>query len=301
MKTSNSYNIAALGGVLQGFTDSGKLSDVDIRTQCSEQYQIVQEGSSQRKLYCQFNDISNYGDDKLNAKQCGSSFSVNPDDYSNPTLGTEDYSHGFSQNSNKGSIVLQGSYVDVETRGSLTQNGEKDTEDCTVKGGCTSSVWCLEDIADNVFVKEIGGESWALVMKLAGNDFCMNSGKWTDKNSYNADKLLSDEMPRKQEYDAKSPLFYQMQSVTALRFETLRGSVTVEFEEGSTPQNLMTTNNVKFSKYPDWEQWKSTFGSTRERAPMFVRNGVVVMDPPPPCRNNVFKLMVVVSHACFVW
>ena len=63
-------------------------------------------------------------------------------------------------------------------------------------------------------------------------------------------------LPAHQEYDAKSSAFHTLGGVSALRFETQRGQVTVNFETPSTPEKLMTTNENKLAAYPDWNTWK---------------------------------------------
>ena len=103
------------------------------------------------------------------------------------------------------------------------------------------------------FTKIINGETWLVVMKLSKNDFCYGSQRWTDGHSYNPEKLSDDSMPAQNEYDAKSSEFHTIQT-SALKFVTARKKeVTVHFVSAGTPEKLITTNDVKFAKYPDWE------------------------------------------------
>ena len=151
------------------------------------------------------------------------------------------------------------------------------------------SLTSIDGVSEKVFVKadDSDDSSWALVMKLSKNDFCYDSSKWTDGKAFNPNKMLDDSMPGHRSYDAKSIAFHEMKGVTALRFQTARGGdVIVKFEAGATPENLMTTNDVQLSEYPDWGKWKAAFGSDRNRAPMFVRAGQVVKSPAPICRNS---------------
>ena len=50
----------------------------------------------------------------------------------------------------------------------------------------------------------------------------------------------------------------------------------VSFAASSNPQNLMTTNNVAFSPYPDFSSWRAVFSVDRCGNPIFVRGGVQV-------------------------
>ena len=109
--------------------------------------------------------------------------------------------------------------------------------------------WCLQGF----ITKSLNGETWLVVMKLSKNEFCFGSPRWTDGQQYNADKLIDDSMPTQNEYDAKSAEFHIMQT-SALKFVTGRGKeVTVEFASTGTPEKLMTTNDIKFARYPEWE------------------------------------------------
>lgn len=178
------------------------------------------------------------------------------------------------------------------------------------------------------------GSTWALVMKLASNDFCFSSSRWTDgaasvrawhqhlaqqrrcctdhiatlqreslstnhlvtipqllcpwcPQAFNAGEMLHPTMPEPAEYDAKALAFHWLRGVDALRLQTARGrETTLRFAGSGTPEELMTTNDVAFLEYPDWTEWKAAFGSDRDRAPVFVRAGEVVVDPLPVCRNN---------------
>jgi hypothetical protein len=143
----------------------------------------------------------------------------------------------------------------------------------------------------NVYTEVVDNELWALVMKLSKNDFCYGSDKWKDGVGHNLDKMLDATMPANEEYDAKSLAFHLMEGVTELRFvssggsRTSGGNVTVSFSSGATPENLMTTNDVSFERYPDWDIWKAAFGSDRNRAPVFVRAGEVILEGSP-CRSS---------------
>ena len=55
----NPDGLAQADGVLES-SGSGKLSDVAIRSLCTEQYKVVQMGSSLGPLYCSFDDITQY-------------------------------------------------------------------------------------------------------------------------------------------------------------------------------------------------------------------------------------------------
>ena len=50
-----------------------------------------------------------------------------------------------------------------------------------------------------------------------------------------------------------------MTDVTQLRLGNSRASVTVSFASASSPKNLMTTNNIAFNPYPNYQQWREVF------------------------------------------
>ena len=144
-----------------------------------------------------------------------------------------------------------------------------------------------------VYVKEEGGAKWALVMKLSKNDFCHGSSKWKDGQAFNPDKMLDDSMPAHKAYDAKHIAFHKLTGVTAIRLQTSSGSSSeVYFDGHGTPEQLITTNDVKissaggFNTLNYWNSWKSTFGSDRNRAPAFMRASKFVIDPKPECRTD---------------
>ena len=70
--------------------------------------------------------------------------------------------------------------------------------------------------------------------------------------------------------DAKSAAFYQLTDVTQLRLANSRASTTVSFASASSPVNLMTTNNVPFSPYPDYTAWRNVFSQVLQLMLSFV-------------------------------
>ncbi len=130
------------------------------------------------------------------------------------------------------------------------------------------------------------GGGWTLIMKLSKNEFCYGSTRWTDQTPRNADKLLDTVMPSTQEYDAKSAAFHLIDEVTSLRFATSKNAaVTVSFASPATPETLMTTNDVPFSPYPDYQTWRAAFGHDRQCGPVFMRAGVSIM--AGSCRTSL--------------
>jgi hypothetical protein len=131
-------------------------------------------------------------------------------------------------------------------------------------------------------------QAWVLVMKLSKADFCYGSPRWTDGRSFNADKMKDDTLPNHKEYDAKSAAFHTL-SADGIKLQTNRVSFedapVVEFRGVGTPEQLMTGEEIKLVKHPDWDTWKAAFGSDRDRAPTFVRAGKMVSDPAPICRT----------------
>ena len=126
-------------------------------------------------------------------------------------------------------------------------------------------------------------------MKLGSNSFCYGSTLWTNGVPYNPSKFVQYHQPHSctianilpsplclthvsnsllsstfaSGYDAKSALFDLYQGASQLRFSSSNGAVTVSFAWGSTPRDLMTTNNVPFSPYPDYQAWRAVFTSVR--------------------------------------
>eukprot|EP00927_Polykrikos_kofoidii_P073192 TRINITY_DN69263_c0_g1_i1.p1 TRINITY_DN69263_c0_g1~~TRINITY_DN69263_c0_g1_i1.p1 ORF type:complete len:1010 (+),score=136.78 TRINITY_DN69263_c0_g1_i1:225-3032(+) len=138
-----------------------------------------------------------------------------------------------------------------------------------------------------VLYKKLGQDSLALVLKLSKNEFCYDSDRWTDGLAYNPELMLNDSMPGIEEYDAKSLAFHRLKGVDALIISNAMGSsTTVEFELSNTPEHLMTRNAVAFKRYPAWASWNTVFVSSRNFAPMFVRAGLPVLSPDPPCRTG---------------
>eukprot|EP00928_Gymnodinium_smaydae_P054055 TRINITY_DN37898_c0_g1_i1.p1 TRINITY_DN37898_c0_g1~~TRINITY_DN37898_c0_g1_i1.p1 ORF type:complete len:352 (-),score=61.76 TRINITY_DN37898_c0_g1_i1:9-1064(-) len=140
-----------------------------------------------------------------------------------------------------------------------------------------------------------GVTAWALVLKLAQNQFCFNSSAWTTKGAINGDKMLNTVSPKPGEYDAKSIAFHRLKRVSALKFERNHGgpAVTVHFEGKDTPQQLFTgESGVLMKAYPRFDKWIKVFDpeATHQTKPMFMRNGVMVMDPLPPCRPGNYEL-----------
>ena len=84
--------------------------------------------------------------------------------------------------------------------------------------------------------------------------------------------------------------------------------MSVQFEteldaEKTTPERLMTTNEVKIVEHPNWDEWNAVFGnSTHEGAPAFMRAGEIVTDPEPRCRVGVYEPIACdgenQTHAC---
>ena len=60
-----------------------------------------------------------------------------------------------------------------------------------------------------------------------------------------------------------------------------------------SPEKLMTTNQIAMTAHPDFATWTSNAGSTnpmfgpsRARAPWFMRGGVGMTNPNPPCKSG---------------
>ena len=143
-----------------------------------------------------------------------------------------------------------------------------------------------------LLVKEENGDSWALVMKLSKNDFCHGSSRWTDGQATNPHFLLDTSFPNHREYDAKHIAFHKLAGVTAIRLQTKFGASEVHFEGSGTPEQLITTNDIKisaaggFNSKTYWDSWQTTFGDARDRAPAFMRADKFVTDPKPECRTD---------------
>jgi hypothetical protein len=60
-------------------------------------------------------------------------------------------------------------------------------------------------------------------------------------------------------FDAKSLLFDAMTDVSAITLVNSNGAVTVSFASAASPRKLMTTNDIAFSPYPSYRQWKKVF------------------------------------------
>ena len=129
---------------------SGKLSDTNIRSLCSEQYKVEQYGVldkvqgkwvPHRPLYCRFDDIDAYADDKRNTgKRCSQTFSA---EAFYPRRAVEHaWSSGFSTWGQVGSTILQLHRGDGRW-GSHICYGCKATDSKCKGGGCRSRVWCL--------------------------------------------------------------------------------------------------------------------------------------------------------------
>jgi hypothetical protein len=153
------------------------------------------------------------------------------------------------------------------------------------------------DGCGKVFWKQEDGVSWALVMKLSKNDFCFDSGRWTDGNAFQQDNYMLDETyPNHAQWDAKSLAFHKLEA-DAIKLQvringhgspqSFNDAPMVEFTDSSTPEKLMTTHDVKIVKHPDWNTWMRSFGNARQRAPALMVGGKFIIDPQPPCRNNL--------------
>ena len=72
----NAEGLAQADGSLES-DGSGKLSDVAIRSLCTEQYKVVQMGASpgDNPLYCTFDDIQKYADNAQCSKGCSLTYS----------------------------------------------------------------------------------------------------------------------------------------------------------------------------------------------------------------------------------
>jgi hypothetical protein len=166
-------------------------------------------------------------------------------------------------------VLLNPEEVPVET-GVYTHK-----EDSRMCPGCGS-----------VFYKQVGEHMWALVMKLSKNEFCYNSERWTDGLELEPYRMLDPSFPKHKEYDAKSLAFHRLAGVTQIIVESSKGAIAPTiFQFASTPEKLITANTVPLGAYPDWASWNAVFGSAANTAPMFVRGGMPVLHPAPPCRT----------------
>ena len=167
----NSNQLAQHGGNLSAGV-SGKLSDVAIRSLCTEQYKVVQLGSSKGPLYCSFDDISQYGDNiAYTGKDCSLSYSSNGDYPDVPLWNPKNMddiqaASGFSTWPSPGFTIPgatilqlsqfpQGQYGQHagHKNGSVWNQGSPLCSECQTtdsgcgalaasKGGCHSQVWC---------------------------------------------------------------------------------------------------------------------------------------------------------------
>jgi hypothetical protein len=163
----NAEGLAQADGSLES-DGSGKLSDVAIRSLCTEQYRVVSRESAHTPLFCTFDDIAQYGDNvQYTGKDC--SLSYNPTgrypDVSIGKLGHKWWDHrpggrsgwgtwvpatGFSTWSFPGAVILQKHYwqsIHWETafnfRGSQCYDCTSElVPSCGASGACYSQVWC---------------------------------------------------------------------------------------------------------------------------------------------------------------
>lgn len=203
-------------------------------------------------------------------------------------------------------IGLSGNYCGGGDRNDCSSSGNWAGDRRTLLWGrlasgyrSTHTVYSVEDGGD-VLVREEGGDSWALVMKLSKNDFCHGSPRWTDGVAFKPEKMFDDSFPGHQEYDAKSLAFHKLEGVSALKIQTNTASfsdaVVIEFANASTPEKLITTNDIKikptggFNSQAFWKKWEGEYGHSRQRAPAFMRADEFVKDPAPQCRSDPGKV-----------
>jgi hypothetical protein len=177
MMSTGPVNPAGLarGAGLLSAAGSGKLGDVAIRSLCTEQYKVVQMGSSLGPLYCEFDDISRYGDDQFYmGKDCSQTYSPTGN---YPAISWRQgrsfpYGHGFST---YGSIA--GATITQQKYGNAKKSGSPKCHSCTSTDGqcsttsdrCHVQVWCRAQR-----VKPVGG--WTLVYKIADTSTMMSTG-----------------------------------------------------------------------------------------------------------------------------
>ena len=118
------------------------------------------------------------------------------------------------------------------------------------------------------------GSGYTLVLKLAADQFCFGSTRWTDDMPYNEADTLDASLPTSGAFDAKSPAFYLLSDTTELLFLTATGSVVTTFAGPASPKTLMTTQSIAFAAYPDAPTWRTAFGHDRNQAPIFMRAGM---------------------------
>ena len=99
-----------------------------------------------------------------------------------------------------------------------------------------------------------------------------------------------------------------MTDVQSITLVNTNGAVTVSFASASSPRNLMTTNNIAFSPYPSYRQWKRVFTQVwlcddvvmtidrlqdRTDGPIFMRGGVMSTANynTAICRRNNIQLL----------
>jgi hypothetical protein len=124
-----------------------------------------------------------------------------------------------------------------------------------------------------------GGKHYALIMKLAKNDFCYGSSRWKDGAPFNAQKCQDGSLPN--EYDCKAPAFDNYGKTRVIRMTSQRNNlVEVSFDEPATPRRLITTIEVGITTIPNFNTWRSVFHSDRTRNPWFQRAGTPGNDDP---------------------
>eukprot|EP01048_Picozoa_sp_COSAG05_P006214 COSAG05_NODE_393_length_10383_cov_34.037923_4_plen_2027_part_00 len=153
---------------------------------------------------------------------------------------------------------------------------------CQLTDGCFFTAGGLCAAFDGIEETDQDGVRWGLVMKLSKNEFCYSSSRWTDGNGYNVQYMQDADVPTHQQYDAKSPTFHTALT-SSLRLQVDKGNgqpaslLVVNFDGTGTAEELMTTNNVPFATYPDWDTWMPAFGSSRQHSPVFMRAGEILL------------------------
>ena len=77
MKTTDAFHPELLAGDKGKIVSShsAKLSDTAIRSLCTGQYRVLQHASKPGRIFCEFEDIDEYGDDKMNPnKRCSAKY-----------------------------------------------------------------------------------------------------------------------------------------------------------------------------------------------------------------------------------
>ena len=96
MKTTKSFYPDILIGKKgkQASPHSAKISDAAIRVACTEQFRVDQGGSKPGHLFCAFDDVDQYADDKrYTGKRCSAQYSRTAKYTSRPT--EKSWSQGF--------------------------------------------------------------------------------------------------------------------------------------------------------------------------------------------------------------